>query len=208
MASFPNLSKFIFLPSFHFFSGVNPFIALTAQITRNNMNRQGTAPARVSFVILTHNHKNGGRSWVSEEAWIFQPVQPHMTLVVAPHPSRSTSQLGSRNTWIHLAELCLHLGRRNNQGETDGCARPAPSHVIFQSNEQQCSLFSCQGAATPGGELWHQCLEKTIWERHCDLQKVVSAASWNWQRFSLYFTDINKLIDRFLCQLKKWSYEL
>lgn len=89
---------------------------------------------------------------VSEEAWNFQPVQPHVTLDVAPFLPRSTSRLGSRKPSIHHAELCLHLDGRDNQGETDGRAGTAPSLVIFQGNEQRCSLFECHGPATPGGE--------------------------------------------------------
>lgn len=146
------------------------------------MKCQGTASARVSFVILTRKHKNGGVEpgwgWGSEEAWIFQPVQPHVTLDAAPFLPRSTSRLGSRNTSIHHAELCLHLDGRDNQGETDGRAGPAPSHVIFQGSEQRCSLFKCHGAATPGGERRRRAAatalgKKMLWGRHGDLQQVV-----------------------------------
>lgn len=119
---------------------------------RNNLKRQGGRACHSVICQFLRINIKVEEGCGFRRVLIFQPLQPHVTLNVAPSPSKSTSRLGPRNTWIHLAELCFHLDGRNNQEETDGCAGPAPSHVIFQSNEQQCGLFSRHGAAAPGGD--------------------------------------------------------
>lgn len=125
------------------------------------------------------------------------------TFVQIHFPARLSQHLDS-SRWARSP-----LGQ---EGQTDGCAGTAPSHVIFQGNEQHCSWFSCHSVATPGGELWHWTATKafgkvaagmTLWpSAGCLFQLLCGIGN---GIVCIYQTSMNWLTNRFLCQLKKWS---